>query len=234
MKKKLGILLYNDVQSMDFIGLWEVFSCWKNNLQAPLDMCLISEFGNYVHCMNEITVKTHCNFNNSPAIDYLFIPGGIGRVTEINNEQLILFIKNQAKNAQYILSVCTGMFLLHKAELLHNESVTTYWRALPEAKSLADVQIVEERIVKNGKFWFAGGISSSIDLAFAFIAEIAGEEQAGKLQLLFEYFPKHQVYCKVEQAENLLSYYSSKPGEKSYLPQYINEYIEEYKKVEPK
>jgi transcriptional regulator GlxA family with amidase domain len=225
MRKTLGVLIYDDVQSMDFIGLWEVFSLWKNSLDASLDMYLISENGSYVQCSNEITVKAHCDFKNSPDIDYLFIPGGMGRINEVNNEQLITFIQKQAKNAEYILSVCTGMFLLYKAGLLHNMAVTTYWRALQEAKSLPDITIIEERIVNNGKFWLAGGVSSSIDLAFAFMAEIAGKEIAGKAQLLFEYFPNQQVYCTTDQVEALPPY----RGERAQLANYISEYIAEQK-----
>ncbi len=222
MRKTLGVLLYEDVQSMDFIGLWEVFSLWKSSLGAPLDMYLISEAGTYVQCSNEISVKAHCDFTNSPDIDYLFIPGGKGRVKEVNNKQLISFIRKQAKNAEYILSVCTGMFLLYKADLLHDIAVTTYWRALQEAKSLPGIKIVEERIVNNGKFWLAGGISSCIDLAFAFIDHIAGKEVAGKAQLLFEYFPNQQVYCTIDQADTLPPYNG---GDKSQLANYICEFI---------
>ncbi|MBA2710977.1 MAG: DJ-1/PfpI family protein [Tatlockia sp.] len=222
MRKTLGVLLYDNVQSMDFIGLWEVFSLWKNSLDAPLEMLLISENGSYVKCLNEIIIKANYHFDSCPMIDYLFIPGGPGRAKEVNNANLIAFIQKQAKNAEYILSVCTGMFLLHKAGLLHNRAVTTYWRALGEAKDLPDIKIVEERIVRDGPFWLAGGVSSSIDLALAFIAEIAGREIAGKAQLLFEYFPDRENYCRSAQVETLPPYYT---GEKSHLANYISEYL---------
>ncbi|MBA2651175.1 MAG: DJ-1/PfpI family protein [Tatlockia sp.] len=227
--KNLGVLLYDNVQSMDFIGLWEVFSIWKNSLNAPLEMFLIAENGSDVHCVNEITIKAHYDFDHSPSIDYLFVPGGPGRMKEVHNEQLITFIKKQAKHAEYILSVCTGMFLLQKAGLFHNTPVTTYWRALQEAQSLPGIQIVEERIVNQGHFWLAGGVSSSIDLAFAFLAQIAGKELAGKVQLLFEYFPKQEVYCTSELIEKLPPYYTAKEGEKAQLPKYIREYLAEHK-----
>src|SRR5437868_598694 len=102
MKKTLGVLLYDKVQPMDFIGFWEVFATWKTNLNPSLDMFLISRSGKEVACMNGITVKTHCGFEDSPNLDYLFIPGGIGRIKEVDNEQLIAFIKKQAKQAEYI------------------------------------------------------------------------------------------------------------------------------------
>ena len=89
------------------------------------------------------------------------------------------------------------MFLLHKAGLLRNKPVTTYWRALSELRSFKDIDVEEERVVKSGNIWTSGGVSSGIDLAFELIVEIAGKEEAGRVQLLFEYFPK---------ADNLLRF----------------------------
>lgn len=51
MRKKLGVLVYKDVQPIDFIGPWEVFSCWKNGLNAAIDLHLISQEGSEVSCL---------------------------------------------------------------------------------------------------------------------------------------------------------------------------------------
>ena len=95
------------------------------------------------------------------------------------------------------------MFLLHKAGLLRDTRVTTYWRALSELRSLKDVDVEEKRVVKSGKIWTSGGVSSGIDLALELIAEIAGKEEAGRVQLLFEYFPKRTIYCNLETSKSL-------------------------------
>jgi len=117
MAKTLGVVLYENVQPMDVIGPWEVLAIWKNLLHAPIEMCLISENGGLVKCDDDIVLNTHYDFNDSPELDYLIIPGGRGRREQVNNERLIAFIKEKAKTADKILSVCTGMFLLHKAGL---------------------------------------------------------------------------------------------------------------------
>jgi transcriptional regulator GlxA family with amidase domain len=106
-----------------------------------------------------------------------------------------------------VISVCTGMFLLHKAGLLMNKPVTTYWRALSELRSFKDIDVKEERVVKSGNIWTTGGVSSGIDLAFELIAEIAGNEEAGRVQLLFEYFPKRTIYCNLQSSKSLPPYY---------------------------
>jgi transcriptional regulator GlxA family with amidase domain len=221
---KIGIAIYQDVQPMDFIGPWEVFSMWKNVLKAPIELHLISENGAEVACANQITVKATTGFAKAPQLDCLVIPGGQGRLTQANNEQYLTFLRQQGKKAEYILSICTGAFLLQKAGLLKNKSATTYWRALPELKTFSDIHIVEKRIVKDGNVWSSGGISSGIDLAIEFIAQISGKEEAGAVQLLFEYFPRDTLFTSEKTVSQLPPYYNSL-GSPASLPQYIHDYI---------
>ena len=207
MAKKLGLVLYENVQPMDVIGPWEVLAMWKKVLGAPIEMYLVSEKGGLVKCDDDIILSAHCAFNDCPDLDYLIVPGGRGRREQVDNERLIAFIQAKAKAADKIISVCTGMFLLHKAGLLRNKPVTTYWRALSELRSFKDIDVEEERVVKSGNIWTTGGVSSGIDLAFELIAEIAGQEEAGRVQLIFEYFPKRTIYCNLQSSKSLPPYY---------------------------
>ena len=151
--ENVGILIYENAQPMDIIGPWEVFAFWKNILHAPINMYLIAETATLVQCSNEIALKAHVDFDHAPQLDYLIVPGGVGRLKEVHNEKLISFIKTQSTHCKYILSDCTGMFLLHQAGILKNKSATTYWRALPELQAFGDVKVVEERVVKCGNIW---------------------------------------------------------------------------------
>lgn len=221
---KLGVLLYKNVQPMDAIGPWEVFSFWRNVLKAPLEMYFVSEKGSYVECDNEVVLKAHYDFANAPLADYFIVPGGMGRLEEVNHPTLIQFIQKQARHCQYLLSVCTGMFLLLKAGLLSDKSVTTYWRAIPELKKFSDVHLAEDRIVKNGNIWISGGVTSGIDLALELIAEVAGKKTAGEVQLLCEYFPTDVGYATPETVHSLPPY-ATVPEAEPYLPQYIRRYM---------
>jgi transcriptional regulator GlxA family with amidase domain len=224
MTVNLGIILYENVQPIDVIGPWEVFAIWKSILKAPINMYLIAETDNLVHCDSQITLKPHLDFNHCPQLDYLLVPGGRGRVKQVHNDRLIRFIQQQAIHSKYVLSVCTGMFLLEKAGLLKGKSATTYWRALPELKALP-VDVIEERIVRSGNVWTSGGISSGIDLALALIETIAGKETAGQVQMLFEFFPNDTMYCSSNTVNTLPVYEGSSATVKPYLPQYIKDHL---------
>lgn len=224
MARRLGVVLYENVQPIDVIGPWEVLAMWKKVLQAPIEMYLVSENGGAVNCDDDIVLQAHCAFSDCPDLDYLIVPGGRGRREEIDNDRLIGFIRAKAETADKVISVCTGMFLLHKAGLLTNKPVTTYWRALAELRSLKDVDVLEERVVKSGNVWTSGGVSSGIDLAFELIAAIAGKEEAGRVQMLFEYFPKRNIYCTLETAKSLPPYYDIKePVPSKYIAEIIRE-----------
>ena len=123
-----------------------------------------------------------------------------------------------------MLTICTGTFLLYGAGLLEGKNVTTYWRAMNELKALRPINIKEKRVVKSANIWTAGGISSGIDLAFELIKEIAGKEAAGKIQLLFEYFPDQFCYCDEGMIDSLASY-NNAVEDVHVLPDYIQSYI---------
>lgn len=224
MKKDVfGFVIYDDVQPMDIIGPWEVLSFWKNILKGSIELFLISENQPYISCSNNIVLKTHHTFQTSPQLDVLIVPGGPGRLRQVKNQNLTYFLKKQSEKAKYIISICTGMFLLQKAGILDNKSATTYWRAIPELKSFSNLHVVEKRIVKDGNIWSSGGVSSGIDLAFELIADIAGKKVAGEVQLLFEYFPRNKMFATEDLVSSLPPYDSDTIA---ILPQYIKESLQ--------
>jgi len=226
MTRTIGILLYENAQPIDIIGPWEVFSLWKTILHAPIDLYLIAETEELVRLDGQITLKAHKDFAHVPPLDALIVPGGRGRLQQVNNDNLISFIQQRGAHCKYVLSICTGMFLLAKAGLLNHKTVTTYWRALPELKEDRHLKVVERRIVKSGNIWTSGGITCGIDLALAFIEEIAGTSVAGQVQLLLEYFPEEKMYCSMDTVDQLPPYSSAHGPMKAPLPAYIREHLQ--------
>lgn len=223
MSKTILFIGYDDVQAIDLIGPWEVFILWRNLIDPKLQLYIVSETGEPFSMGNELTLPAHMSFAKAPKADIVVVPGGQGRIKQTNNKTLLNFIQTQYQSCEYIASVCTGAFLLQAAGILQGKKCTTYWRALPEFTRLLGVTVSEERIVRDGKVWTAGGLSSGIDLALAIIAEIAGDEIAGRIQLAFEYFPLDKVYATEENTKQLPPYNNS--DHEVIVPRYIKKII---------
>ena len=65
---------------------------------------------------------------------------------------------------------------------------------LDNMRSLEGIEVIEKRFVKDGKVWTSAGVSAGIDMALELVAQEAGEETAGKVQLYAEYYPAGTRY----------------------------------------
>jgi transcriptional regulator GlxA family with amidase domain len=184
-----GILIFPDVEELDFVGPWEMCGMWSALADGPEQRFIVAQNLESVKCAKGLVVNPHISFEQCPQLDFLLVPGGMGTRQEVNNPVLEGFIATQARQCKAVLSVCTGTFLLQKAGLLSGKKATTHWNSLDRLRALGDVAVVEERFVRDGNIWTAAGVSAGIDLILAFIADYAGEEIAGKVQFAAEYYP---------------------------------------------
>jgi transcriptional regulator GlxA family with amidase domain len=184
-----GFLLFDDLEELDLVGPWEVISMWRNHFGGPADCLIIAEKKDPVECFNGMIITPHKSFEEAPVLDYLLVPGGRGTRKEVENKSLIEFVARQAESCRFVLSVCTGSLILHSAGLLKGKKATTHFSMLDNLRNLAEVEVVEKRFVKDGKIWTSAGVSAGIDMALELVAQEAGEETAGKVQLYAEYYP---------------------------------------------
>ena len=189
-----GFLLFNDLEELDLVGPWEIISMWSKHFSGPTNCLMIAEKDDPIKCYNGMIITPHRSFANSPRLDYLLVPGGMGTRIEIENKSLIDFVSNQAETCRIILSVCTGSFILHSAGLLKSKKVTTHFSMLDNLRNLDDVEVVEKRFIMDGKVWTSAGVSAGMDMALELIAQEAGQETAGRVQLYAEYYPAGTRY----------------------------------------
>ena len=180
-----------------------------------------------VICSKGMSINPHVTFADCPPLDFLLVPGGEGTQREVNNPSLIQFVAEQAKHCKAVLSVCTGTFILHRAGLLSNRRATTHWASLQKLRDLGDVEVVEDRIVRDGNIWTSAGISAGIDLALAFIEYMTDEKTAGKIQLGAEYYPSGrsygmEVHFFVLFSSHVLDFGKSSLREKSFDRSFLN------------
>ncbi len=189
-----GFLLFNDLEELDLVGPWEIISMWSKHFCGPTNCVMIAEKDDPVKCYNGMILTPHKSFADAPRLDYLLVPGGMGTRKEVENKSLIDFVASQAEICRVILSVCTGSFILHSAGFLKSKKATTHFTMLDNLRNLDDVEVVEKRFVKDGKIWTSAGVSAGIDMALELVAQEAGEETAGMVQLYAEYYPAGTRY----------------------------------------
>lgn len=189
-----GLLVFPGMEELDLVGPWEMLRLWQRHYDGPGQCLLISQDGEPVRCAQGMVIHADRSFSDAPALDYLLVPGGEGTRREVNNPELVEFVRDRAAGCRYVLSVCTGALILHQAGLLSGRRATTYWGALDRLRATGDVEVVEERFVRDDTVWTSAGVSAGIDLTLALIAEVAGDRTAGEVQLAAEYFPAATRY----------------------------------------
>ncbi len=201
-----GVLVFPEVEELDFVGPWEMLPLWSRHAGGPTNCLIVSQTIAPVVCAKGLSVNPHVAFADCPALDYLLVPGGQGTRTEVNNPALVSFVASQAKVCKAVLSVCTGSFLLHASGVLSGKRATTHWGSLDRLRALGDVSVVEERYVQDGNVWTSAGVSAGMDLMLAFVASVAGDEAAGKVQFAAEYYPSTVRYGGFERHPHAPAY----------------------------
>lgn len=188
--RKVAILIFDEVEVLDFCGPFEVFAVTGARSEAkPFDVFTVAENSTPVTARNGLSVNPNFSFADCPQANILVIPGGYGTRALLNNQIVLGWINEQAVNAELIMSVCTGSLLLGKAGLLDGLSATTHFNAMDELRKAAPNSQVcpDQRIVDNGRVLTSAGISAGIDLSFYIVARLLGREVAEQTAHWMEY-----------------------------------------------
>ena len=193
--KRVGILIFPQVEVLDFCGPFEVFSVTRldeaarRETPSPFEVRLVAETAEPVTTTGGMRVIPDVTIDDCPPLDVLVVPGGMGTRTEIKNERLLAWIAARGKTVETLTSVCTGSMLLGQAGLLDGRHATTHWRALPWMRDSFPTVTVEEKlhVVEDGHVLTSAGISAGIDMALRVVARYHGEEVARATARTMEY-----------------------------------------------
>jgi len=205
-----GVLIFNQVEELDFVGPWEMLGMWSKHADGPQHCLIVAESLAPVVAAKGLSINPQVSFADCPDLDYLLVPGGMGTRQEVHNRALVDFVARQAKGCRAVLSVCTGAFVLHAAGLLSGRQATTHWGSLQRLRELGDVTVREQRFVHDGGLWSSAGVSAGIDMMLAFIAHVAGDDAAGKVQFSAEYYPADVRYGDYERHAQAPGYLARK------------------------
>jgi len=188
--RTLAILLFDDVEVLDFCGPFEVFSVANRFIDPPVFSDLtVAEKAGPVLTRGGLSVNPHHRLANCPQPDILLVPGGQGTRKEMHNPVLIDWIRQASSKAELVLSVCTGALLLAKAGLLDGLEATTHHGAIDLLRQTASKTAVhsDRRFVDNGQVVTSAGIAAGIDMSLHVITRLLGKEVAEKTARQMEY-----------------------------------------------
>ena len=194
-RRRVGILVFPDVEVLDFCGPFEVFSVTRldesrrREEMSPFDVCLVATSLEPVKATGGLRVLPDYDLEQCPQVDLLVVPGGWGTRTLVNDERAVKWIREQATHTELTASVCTGSFLLAQAGILKGRRATTHWQSLDRMQqTYPTITVVrDEHVVEEGEILTSAGISAGIDLALRVVARLHGEAVARATARYMEY-----------------------------------------------
>jgi transcriptional regulator GlxA family with amidase domain len=184
----IAIVLFPDMEELDFAGPLEVFGMASKVMYNDWRVFTVAQ-ERVVKGAIGLSVNVDYTFDDAPHADVMVVPGGFGTRPGMENEALIGYIRRAGEAADYVTSVCTGAFLLHRAGFLKGRRATTYWAQRQALADMGDVEVVEQRWVHDGNVVTAAGVSAGIDMALYLVGVMKGPDEARRLQKAIEYDP---------------------------------------------
>lgn len=189
VERAVGILLFDEVEVLDFAGPFEVFAVTGEITPGSFRTITVSVGDYQVRARNGLRVIADYDLDDCPKLDVLVVPGGYGTRALIKRPDILEWISTRASEAEVALSVCTGSIVFAYARLLGGLPATTHHSAmerLAEADKTIDVR-EDERVIDTGRIITSGGISAGIDASLHLVARLLDPEVARRTAVYMEY-----------------------------------------------
>jgi cyclohexyl-isocyanide hydratase len=181
---QIGSLLFEGVDQIDLTGPFEVLSRIPNSTYR-----IYGKTARPVRDIKGLRLTPDATLAEAPPLDVLHVPGGFGQEALMDDEEVLSWIRRQAAGACSIFSVCTGALVCGAAGLLKGRRATTHWASFHLLPWFGATP-VNERVVVDGSYVFAAGVTAGIDGALRLAAELRGDDTARMIQLYMAYAPE--------------------------------------------
>ena len=194
--RTVGILIFPDVEILDFCGPFEVFASatlppeTEGGAEKRLfDVFTMAERSDVVTCRGGLLVQPNQTLAEHFPVDVLVVPGGHGTRREQENPVVLDWIARQRASGALTTSVCTGAFLLGAAGLLDGRRATTHWATIDGLRTRHPATHVldDTRIVDEGEIITSAGVSAGIDMALHVVRRFHGDDVARRTARDMEY-----------------------------------------------
>ncbi len=191
-RRTVAILLFDEVEVLDFAGPFEVFAVTDELADHRFfHVVTVAERKRAIRARNGLSVNPDYSFADCPPPDILIVPGGQGTRVLLQNRPVLDWIQSVNATAEIVASVCTGALVLGRAGLLDGLKATTHHECLDLLREQAPRATVVPtgRFLDNGRILTAAGIAAGIDLCLHLVARLHGAAIAQKTSRYMEYTP---------------------------------------------
>jgi transcriptional regulator GlxA family with amidase domain len=193
MTYTIGLVIFPDVEELDFVGPWEVFTA-SALLRAqsgaqPDQVVLIGPDSQPVRCAKGLRVLPDATFDEHPELDVVLVPGGQGARREVANSTLLAWLAKVAATATWTTSVCTGALLLHASGVAAGRRLATHWGFEDDLQQRGATVVRDARWVRDGQVVSSQGVSAGIDMALWLVGQLHSVGHARLTQRYIQYEP---------------------------------------------
>ncbi len=185
---QIAVLLFDNVTALDAVGPYEVLS----RVPGATVVFVGERIGPVRADTGSLSLMADATLEEVPNPDVVVIPGGFGQTRHMSDGAVHQWLRSADTTSTWTTSVCTGSLILGAAGLLHGRRATTHWLAADQLDGLG-ANRTDQRVVFDGKYVTAAGVSAGIDMALALAGRISGDMVAQAAQLGIEYDP-HPPY----------------------------------------
>ncbi|MFJ8625795.1 DJ-1/PfpI family protein [Kitasatospora sp. NPDC093550] len=183
---RVAILLYDDFTALDAVGPYEVLS----RIPGAEVVFTAARRGPVRTDMRSLALTADAALDEVDAADVLLVPGGPGTEARLTDPAVLEWVRAVDATTTWTTSVCSGSLVLAAAGLLAGRRATSHWCCLDRLPTFGAEPTGTERIVVDGKYATAAGVSAGIDLALSLTGRLAGDAAAEAIQLVIEYDPQ--------------------------------------------
>jgi transcriptional regulator GlxA family with amidase domain len=182
---QIAILLFNRVTPLDAVGPYQVLAGLPES-----ELVFVGERLGPVRSDDGLLgLVVDATLDQISTPDVVVVPGGPGQSDHMADGPVQRWLREVDQHTTWTTSVCTGSLILAGAGLLKGRRATTHWLALAQLATW-DATPVHERVVIDGKYATAAGVSAGIDMALTLTGHLVGDTVAQRIQLGIEYDPQ--------------------------------------------
>jgi transcriptional regulator GlxA family with amidase domain len=178
--RSVAILVFDDVEVLDFAGPHEVFSvAGELGEGRPFSVFSVGPTGAPVAGRGGLTVVPTYGLDDAPPADVLVVPGGAGTRRLLHDERVLAWVRERAAEVELLVSVCTGSLVLGAAGLLQRRPATTHHDAFAELREISPTtEVVRgQRFVRSSeRVLTSAGVSAGIDASLHVVQQLVGQD----------------------------------------------------------